>query len=435
MNKKLIIIFTILAIIHMFFIDSSSLKISATTEKLYEDLKVYSDVLTIIQKNYVDEIDLKKTIYNSIKGMVSKLDPHSSFMPPDMYKEMQVETKGKFGGLGIEITIKDGILTVVSPIEDTPAYRAGIKTGDQIIKIENEPTKDISLMDAVKKMRGKPKTEIKITIMRDEFKEPKEFSIIRDIIKIISVKSKLIEDKYGYVRIAQFQENTLNEFRRALKDLRSGKHPIRGLILDLRGNPGGLLDQAVKICDEFLDSGLIVYTEGRIETQKMQFHAKENKETINYPTVVLVNGGSASASEIVAGALKENGRAYIIGTPTFGKGTVQTIYPLIDGSGLRITTAKYYTPSHRSIQEKGIIPNRIVEDSIDSSYPSRKKIKFLREKDLLDHFNKEDVKEEDKEKEKEKDEEASSKNEEDKSVDPPLQAAIIYLEGKTGILE
>jgi carboxyl-terminal processing protease len=433
MNKKLIIIFTILAIIHVFFIDSSSLKISATTEELYEDLKVYSDVLTIIQKNYVDEIELKKTIYNSIKGMVSKLDPHSSFMPPDMYKEMQVETKGKFGGLGIEITIKDGVLTVVSPIEDTPAYRAGIKTGDQIIKIENEPTKDISLMDAVKKMRGKPKTEIKITIMRDEFKEPKEFSIIRDIIKIKSVKSKLIEDKYGYVRIAQFQENTLNEFRRALKDLKSSKHPIRGLILDLRGNPGGLLDQAVKICDEFLDSGLIVYTEGRIQTQKMQFHAKENKETINYPTVVLVNGGSASASEIVAGALKENGRAYIIGTQTFGKGTVQTIYPLIDGSGLRITTAKYYTPSHRSIQEKGIIPNRIVEDSIDSSYTSRGKIKFLREKDLLDHFKKEDVKEEDKE--KEKDEEASSKNEEDKSVDPPLQAAIIYLEGKSGILE
>jgi len=433
MNKKLIIIFTILAIIHVFFIDSSSLKISATTEELYEDLKVYSDVMNNIQKNYVEEIELKKTIYNSIKGMVSKLDPHSSFMPPDMYKEMQVETKGKFGGLGIEITIKDGILTVVSPIEDTPAYRAGIKTGDQIIKIENEPTKDISLMDAVKKMRGKPKTEIKITIMRDEFKEPKEFSIIRDIIKIKSVKSKLIEDKYGYVRIAQFQENTLNEFRRALKDLKSSKHPIRGLILDLRGNPGGLLDQAVKICDEFLDSGLIVYTEGRIETQKMQFHAKENKETINYPTVVLVNGGSASASEIVAGALKDHGRAYIIGTQTFGKGTVQTIYPLIDGSGLRITTAKYYTPSHRSIQEKGIIPNRIVEDSIDSSYTSRGKIKFLREKDLLDHFKKEDVKEEDKE--KEKDEEASSKNEEDKSVDPPLQAAIIYLEGKSGILE
>ncbi|MEI6125045.1 MAG: S41 family peptidase [Pseudomonadota bacterium] len=435
MRKKLILCFSIAAILYVFCSDGISLRLSARTQEAYDHLKTFSDVLTIVQNNYVDEIDLKKIIYNAIKGMVASLDPHSSFMPPDLYKELQVETKGSFGGLGIEITMKDDILTVVAPIEDTPAYHAGIKTGDKIIKIENESTKNMGLVDAVKKMRGKPGSPIKITILRDDLKEPRDFSIVRDIIKIKSVKFKMLEDKFGYIRITQFQENTENEFKKAIKSLRSEKAPLQGLVLDLRGNPGGLLDQAVKISDEFLDSGLIVYTEGRVESQRMQFHAKKDDDTVEYPTVALVNGGSASASEIVAGALQDHGKAIIVGTQTFGKGTVQTIYPLSDGSGLRITTAKYYTPGHRSIQEKGITPDITVEDNIDGT--SGKKIKFLREKDLINHFKgqspeekiNQETKEQAKEqtKEKEPEENATVKKDENETADPPLQTAITIL--------
>lgn len=426
MYKRLSIFFSIMTIIlYLVFNDSFNSKTSAAPQETYENLKTFSDILSIIQKNYVDETDLQKIIHDSIKGMVSNLDPHSSFMPPDVYKELQVETKGSFGGLGIEITIKDGILTVVSPIEDTPAYRAGIKPGDQIIRIENESTKNMTLIDAVKKMRGDPGTEITITIMRDVLKDPKDFSITRAVIKIKSIKFKMLEDDFGYIRITQFQENTAKEFRRALKSLESEERPIKGMILDLRGNPGGLLDQAVKISDEFLESGLIVSTEGRIENQKLQFHAKKNEAPVEYPTIILVNSGSASASEIVAGALQDHGKAIIVGTQTFGKGTVQTIYPLSDGSGLRITTAKYYTPNHRSIQEKGIIPDIIVEDSIDSSYASNKKVKFLREKDLINHFKGEEVKEN--KDDETKDTVSPLQVEEDEASDPPLQTAINIL--------
>ncbi len=404
--------------------DSSRFRVLATTQETYEHLKTFSDILTIIQKNYVEEVDAQKIIYDSIKGMVSNLDPHSAFMPPDLYKELQVETKGSFGGLGIEITIKDGVLTVVSPIEGTPAFRAGIKTGDQIIKIEDESTKDMSLMDAVKKMRGKPETEINITIMRDSFKEPKEFTIIRDIIKIKSVKHKIVDEELAYVRLAQFQKNSLEEFEKAMNKIIDHDPPLKGLILDLRGNPGGLLDQAVKISDYFLDSGLIVYTEGRIQSQKMQFHAEENSGSVDLPTIVLVNGGSASASEIVAGALQDHGKAIIVGTPTFGKGTVQTIYPLNDGSGLRITTAKYYTPSHRSIQEKGITPDIIVHDSLEGYSPARKKLEFLREKDLKNHFKGDEEQTEESGEEQEHMEEGEQQAQ---VIDPPLQTAINIL--------
>ncbi len=414
-------------LVFVFLVDGSRFRIAAQTRETYETLKIFSDVMTIIQKNYVDKVDVKKMIYDSIKGMVSNLDPHSSFMPPDMYKELQVETKGSFGGLGIEITIKDGVLTVVSPIEDTPAYRAGIKTGDKIIMIEKEITKNMSLMDAVKKMRGKPGTKIKITIMRNELEKPKEFSIIRDKIKIKSVKSRLIENRFAYIRLAQFQENTAKEFKKALKNLESDNHTIKGLILDLRGNPGGLLDQAVKVSDLFLDSGLIVYTEGRIRKQELQFYAEKNAEPFDYPTVVLVNGGSASASEIVAGALKDHGRAIIVGTQTFGKGTVQTIFPLNDGSGLRITTSKYYTPSRMSIQEKGITPDIIVEDNIADSYPSSKKIKFIREKDLKNHFKGENTG--DAKKGNAEDKVTTAKKKDAGAVDPPLQTALNILKG------
>jgi len=409
------------------FIFCFCLSARASTQEKYEDLKTFSDILLIIQNNYVEETDLKNNIYNSIKGMVSNLDPHSAFMPPDVYKELQVETKGAFGGLGIEITMKDASLTVVAPIDDTPAYRAGVKTGDRIVRIEHEPTKSMTLMDAVKKMRGKQGTAVTITIMRDSFREPRDFTITRDIIKIQSVKSRIIEDVFAYIRIAQFQENTLDEFIQTLQELESSQAPMRGLILDLRGNPGGLLDQAVKISDEFLDSGLIVYTEGRVAGQRMQFFANKNERLHNYPIVVLVNGGSASASEILAGALQDHGKAIIVGTQTFGKGTVQTIYPLSDGSGLRITTAKYYTPHHRSIQEKGITPDIIVEEQLENPASSDQKIKFLREKELMQHFKGEDISDEQKDQNATKEKSEPTDNKDGEPADLPLQTAVNIL--------
>lgn len=366
--------------------DTGSLHGAGRTRDVYDSLKIFSDVLTLVQINFVDDIDPKKLIQDSIHGMVSRLDPHSSYMPPDVYKEMQVETKGSFGGVGIEITVKDDVFTVVAPIEDSPAFNAGIKTGDKIVKIENESTKNMTLMDAVKKMRGKPGSLLRVSIMREGFKEHKVFTLKRDVIKIKCVKFRKLDDRYFCIRISQFQETTAEEFRKALKNIRAQEPSLKGIVLDLRGNPGGLLDQAVKISDEFIDEGLIVYTEGRNETQRMRFSAKKDMSAIICPVVVLVNSGSASASEIVAGALQDHNKAILVGTQTFGKGTVQTIYPLSDGSGLRITTSKYYTPSRRSIQEKGITPDVTVEDTLDVFSPADKYSKTYREKDLISQF-------------------------------------------------
>jgi len=367
----------------------------------YEAIELFTDVLAIVKKNYVEEVDTKKLIYGAINGMLSSLDPHSSFMPPDMYKEMKIDTKGSFGGLGIEITIKDGFLTVISPIEDTPAFRAGIKAGDQIIKIDNKFTKDMSIMDAVKRMRGPKGTKVTITIMREGFDKPKEYAITRDIVQIKSVKFKTLEPGYGYVRISQFQEKTDEDLSKALKGLKDengGK--LQGLILDLRNDPGGLLDQAVKVCDHFVDDGLIVYTEGRDAESKMKFYARKGGKEPRYPIVVLINGGSASASEIVAGALQDHNRAVVMGTQSFGKGSVQTIIPLSEDSGLRLTTALYYTPNGRSIQAKGITPDITVE-SMELQSTEKKDTLHIREKDLENHFeieNKEST--DDKKKEK-----------------------------------
>ncbi len=428
MKSKIIIVVSLISFVLLcgFLIDGTKTTLLAKTYKNYEALKIFSDVLTIIQKNYVEEIDLKSLVYNAIKGMVANLDPHSAFMPPETYKELQVETKGTFGGLGLEITTKDGILTVVTPIEDTPADRAGIKPGDKIIKIENEFTRDMSLMDAVKKMRGTPGTKVKITIVHEGLKEPKEFTLTRAIIKIKSVKYKRIEEGFGYIRITQFQEDTTKEFKNALKELESGKTPVKGLVLDLRRDPGGLLDQAVNISDEFLDSGLIVSTEGRIESQRMKFYAKKNSVQRDYPLIVLVNAGSASGSEIVAGALQDHGRAVVVGTQTFGKGTVQTIIPLNDGSGLRLTTAKYYTPNHRSIQEKGITPDIIVEDKSPVESPTGEKPQYIREKDLMNHFRGEVPATEEKAGEDKENKKAPFAIKPD-SEDPPLDTAIQIL--------
>ncbi len=327
----------------------------------YEELQAFTNILAIVQKNYVEEIETEQLVEGAITGMLMSLDPHSAYLTPDLYKELQVDTKGSFGGLGIEITLRDGVLTVVSPIEDTPAHRAGMQAADQIIKIDGEFTKDMSLLEAVKKMRGKKGTKIELTLRREGVGRLLDVSLVREVIKIRSVKSKTLDDGYGYIRIAQFQERTANDVGRALEEW-TRSDGIEGLVLDLRNDPGGLLTQAVKVSDLFLDSGLIVYTDGRLDNQKQKYFAHRTGSYPDFPMVILVNGGTASASEIVAGALQDHKRALVLGTTTFGKGSVQTILPLDDRSALRLTTARYYTPSGRSIQAKGIEPDIVMEN-------------------------------------------------------------------------
>jgi carboxyl-terminal processing protease len=354
----------------------------------YESIELFTDVLSMVKKSYVEEVDTKKLIYGAINGMLASLDPHSSFMSPEMYKEMKIETKGAFGGLGIEITIKDGLLTVISPIEDTPAYRAGIKAGDHILKIDDKYTKDLTTMEAVKRMRGTKGTKVVLTIMREGFEKPKEFPLVRDVIQVKSVKFKTLDEGYGYIRIAQFQEKTDDDLEKALKTLRDGNGgALRGLVLDLRNDPGGLLDQAVKVSEHFVDEGkLIVYTEGREKDSKMKFTSRATVKEPHYPIVVLINSGSASASEIVAGALQDHKRAVVMGTQSFGKGSVQTIIPLSDNSGLRLTTARYFTPNGRSIQAKGITPDIVVESKELTQSQTKQDGMHIREKDLENHF-------------------------------------------------
>jgi carboxyl-terminal processing protease len=326
----------------------------------YEQLRLFTEVLSIVQNQYVDEVPPKELIYSAIKGTLRGLDPHSSFLDPDSYKEMQVETSGSFGGLGIEITLKDDILTVVSPIEGTPAYRAGLHTGDRIVKIDGLVTKDMQLPDAVKRMRGKPGSKVTISVVREGWAEPKDFDIVREQIRVQSVRSHDLGNGVAYIRLRQFQEQSPHDIEAALEKF--DKNGMKALVLDLRNDPGGLLTAAVEVSEKFIDDGrLVVYTEGRVRNQNMRFSAHAKKGYTKMPMVVLVNQGSASASEIVAGALQDWGRAIVVGTQTFGKGSVQTIIPLSDGSGLRLTTAKYFTPKGRSIHGKGITPDVIVE--------------------------------------------------------------------------
>jgi carboxyl-terminal processing protease len=327
----------------------------------YEHLKLFTDVLAIIQNQYVDETEPREVLYGAIRGMLKTLDPHSSFLDPESYREMQVETSGSFGGLGIEITIRDDQLTVVAPIEGTPAYRAGIQPGDRIFKIEGLATKDMSLVDAVKKMRGPKGTKVTITILREGVKEPLDIAVVREIIQVQSIKTSEIEPGLGYVRIRQFQERTAKDMEAGIDKLeKTGR--FAGLVVDLRNNPGGLLSAAVEVSEKFLGDGkLVVYTEGRVRNQNMRFVAHSRHPITEVPVVVLVNQGSASASEIVAGAIQDHGRGVVIGQQTFGKGSVQTIIPLADGSGLRLTTAKYFTPKGRSIHGKGIAPDIVID--------------------------------------------------------------------------
>ncbi len=359
MNKKmkLLLCGTLVSIFILGFLMGAHGKRISTggdNKEIYEYLKTFSDVIDLVKKNYVDEVKDKEIVYAAIKGVLESLDPHSSFLPPDMYKDIQTETKGEFGGIGVEITIKDGFPTVITPIEDTPAFKAGIKSGDHIVRIDGKPTKNMSLVSVVKLIRGAKGKPVILTIMREGFTIPKDFTIVRDIIKVKSVKYRMMDDQYGYIRIVQFQENTSKDLNNALDELQK-KNNIKGILLDLRNNPGGLLEQAVEVSDKFLSEGMIVYIEGRNkEDSKMKFYAHKKDDYIG-PLVVLVNEGSASASEIVAGALQDYKRAIIVGTKTFGKGSVQTIFPLGDGSGVRLTTAKYFTPKGRSIQAEGFL--------------------------------------------------------------------------------
>ena len=399
-------------------------KVLAIARGEYESLETFTNILAIVKKNYVDDVDGKDLIKGAIRGMLTSLDPHSAYLTPDLFKELQTETQGKFGGLGIEITIRDGILTVVSPIEDTPADRAGIKAGDQIIKIEGEFTKDMTLGKAVSKMRGLKGSKINISIRRKGVPRLLDFAIVRDIIRVRSVRDRTLEEGFAYIRIAQFQERTKRDLQKALEKLSSDNGEILGLVLDLRNNPGGLLTQAVRVSDLFLDSGLIVYTEGRLDHQKQKYYSHKEGSWTEFPMVILVNGGSASASEIVAGAMQDHKRAIVLGTKTFGKGSVQTILPLDDRSAIRLTTARYFTPKGRSIQATGIVPDIVMENEPRNlrEEQAEQRRTVLREENLPGHLKNQPN-------EEEKEELAKEKKEDDIKNDAQLKRALELLKG------
>ncbi len=359
--------------------------LSAKGAETYKGLKLFSDVIDLVENNYVEPVDSKELIEKAIQGMVHSLDPHSSLLAPDDFKELQIDTQGEFTGIGVSITMKDGFVTVISPIEGTPAYKAGIKAGDKIIKVNGKATGD--LRQAVKMIRGPKGTEVVVTIAREEVKKPIDYTLIRDIIPVESVKAIVLKPGYGYIWITNFRDNTTDDIVSGLEKLESKKKPIKGLILDLRDNPGGLLNQAIKVSDLFIEEGTILSIKGREEKNTQIYKATPNKVKRNYPIVLLINGGSASASEIVAGALQDQKRALIIGTSSFGKGSVQSVEKLRDGYGLKLTIARYYTPSGRSIQAKGIQPDIIVKRRfIDKEDMDDLTERVLKEKDLQNHL-------------------------------------------------
>jgi carboxyl-terminal processing protease len=365
-------------------------QVSAIDRGTYKSLRTFNEILDMVGKNYVEPVSSDKLIEGAINGMIKSLDPHSTYMTQEMYKELEVETRGSFGGVGIEITLVKDVLTVVSPIEDTPAYKAGVKAADQIIKIDGNSTKDITIMEAVKKLRGAKGTRVTITIVREGLSKPIDIEITRDIIVVKSVKSKIYNGNTGYLRIASFQEHTGDDLEKALKEINPKDKPLAGIIIDMRNNPGGLLNQSIEVSDLFLKKGVIVSTRGRSKNMESKSVARDDGNEPLCPIIILVNEGTASASEIVSGALQDNKRAVIMGTQTFGKGSVQTVIPLEDGSALKLTTAKYYTPNGRSIQAEGITPDIIVKQAprVEEANGEKDADKnhIMREKDLKGHI-------------------------------------------------
>lgn len=371
-------------VVLLFFLAITFSQGMATDEERYSPLKRFSQVLDLVERYYVQDVERPEMIEGAIKGMLLELDPHSSFMNQDAFQDMQIETSGEFTGIGIEISIVDGRLTVVSPIEDTPAFRAGLKSGDQILEVDGQSTQDITIMDAVKLIRGPRGSEVDLTILSKGEKAPRIVTISRDVIPVHTVKMFELEPGVLLIRLTSFKENTMDDLRVALSEY--DEEPLTGLILDLRNNPGGLLNQAVAVADAFLDEGKIVYTKGKAAQSEMDFDASTATLDRQTPMVVLINAGSASASEIVAGALQDHQRALIMGERTFGKGSVQTIIPLADGSGIKLTTAIYYTPNGRSIQAKGIAPDISVEFMAQNQDRNATGMSIVREGDLTRHL-------------------------------------------------
>lgn len=410
---------------------ASSSKEEGVSNAKYDDIALFGRVINFIEKQYVEKVNTKELVYGAIKGMLETLDPHSNFMPPEVYKQLKTDTAGKFGGLGIEVWVnKDGVLTVITPMEGTPAWKAGIKPGDKILKINGETTKGMSIVEATTKIRGDVGSEVRFTVQRDGVVKPLEFKMKRVSIDVKSVKNELLEERYGYIRLNHFQEKSSQEVKAALKKMES-KDKLKGLILDLRNNPGGLLDEAVEVTNLFVDDGVIVSTIGRSKDDKDVKYAKSGVARLDFPIVVLVNGSSASAAEIVAGALKDHKRALVAGSKTFGKGSVQTVIPLAEDVGLKLTIARYYTPSGISIQAKGIEPDIVLEDiDPETMKRLRRKSKTVSEADLKNHIESEAEKK-NRLAQKDEDEREENKDAPPRSLDPKedyqVQQALNYL--------
>jgi len=351
-----------------------------------DELRTFTEIFAKIKSDYVEPVDDKELLENAVRGMLEGLDPHSTYLDGESYKDLREGTSGEFGGLGIEVGMENGFVKVISPIDDTPAYKAGIKAGDLIIKLDEKSVKGMSLNEAVDLMRGKPGDAITLTVIRENEEKPLVFTIIRDVIKVKSVRFDILEPGFGYLRISSFQSHTVEGLHKAIDQLKQdNNNQLKGIILDLRNNPGGILNAAVGVTDMFINKGLIVYTEGRIKDSKLKFNAKPNAKLPDVPLIVLVNAGSASASEIVAGALQDHGRGIIMGEKTFGKGSVQTILPMNNNAALKLTTARYYTPNGRSIQASGVIPDIVIDkvkiSMIEEAFDHR-----VKESDLRGHL-------------------------------------------------
>ena len=399
-----------------------------------EELRAFTEVFGRVKSDYVEPVEDKDLLEHAIKGMLSGLDPHSAYLNSEEFKEMRIGTDGKFGGLGIEVSMENGFVKVISPIDDTPAQRAGVQSGDVIVRLDDTPVKGMTLNEAVKIMRGEPGTDILLTVIREGEEGPLKITITRDIIRIKSVRGRTLDPGYGYIRISQFQSATGTSMRKQLSELKKENGgELKGLVLDLRNNPGGVLNASVSVADAFVSKGKIVYTEGRVKDSLLTFNASPNDLLKGAPIVVLVNGGSASASEIVAGALQDHHRAIIMGTKTFGKGSVQTIMPMNNGAALKITTARYFTPSGRSIQAEGIEPDINVEQ-LEVSKKGDAKVQGLREADLRDHLENGNGEDNDKVDAKNKDKKKVGKTDkadekEDIKQDYQLNEALNLLKG------